>query len=510
MAATERYARYDLVIVGGGITGAGILREAVRSGARVLLVEQGDFASGTSSASSKLVHGGLRYLKQGHWRLTLESVRERQRLLAEAAGLVEAQPFLLPIYRDVGPGPWLIRLGLALYDRMAGRGRGSGGQRSRWLDADALQALEPAVRTEALRGAMAYEDAQTDDARLVLRLIFDAIAAGAEALNYTRAELLRDAGRVTGLRLADAETGAQREIAAPVVINATGWRAAGLPGVAAGAPPLRPLRGSHFVFPGSKLPIRRAVSWVHPRDGRPIFAYPWQGAVLYGTTDLDHPDPSLPATMSAAEAAYLLEGLAFQFPRLTLTAADALSVFAGLRPVVSSGQADPSAESRESALWSSPGLVNVTGGKLTTFRVTARQALAEAARQHAPLAPLAEAPVFEASSDVSRLGGRLGSSAAAALAARFGAEAGASVGGTPFTWGELRWALQQEQVRHLDDLLLRRTRLGLLLAQGGEAILERVGALCREHLGWDEIRWQGERARYRALWQQRHRPPDKL
>ncbi|MGH8443898.1 MAG: FAD-dependent oxidoreductase, partial [Solimonas sp.] len=180
-ALSQLAERYDLVIVGGGITGAGIFREAVRTGASVLLVEAADFASGTSSASSKLVHGGLRYLKSGQWRLTLESVRERQRLLREAPGLVEAQPFVMPIYADRPPGRWLMQIGLHLYDFMAGV------RRSAWLDAAAATAREPAMRREQLRGAMIYEDARTDDARLVLRLLMRGIADGGTALNYTEA-----------------------------------------------------------------------------------------------------------------------------------------------------------------------------------------------------------------------------------------------------------------------------------------------------------------------------------
>ncbi|HSW13189.1 MAG TPA: glycerol-3-phosphate dehydrogenase/oxidase [Solimonas sp.] len=502
MPGIERLAeRYDLIVVGGGITGAGILREAVRTGARVLLVEQGDFASGTSAGSSKLVHGGLRYLKEGHWRLTLESVRERERLLLDAPGLVEAQPFLMPLYHGMKPGPAVMRIGLAVYDLMAGR-RTSG-----WLGTADLRAELPQLRSEGLRGAVSYEDARTDDTRLVLRLIFEAIADGAAALNYTRAELLQQGERVTGLRLRDVDSGVEREIGAGMVISASGCWAAGLPG----APRLRPLRGSHFVFPAQKLPIRQAVSWLHPRDRRPIFAYPWEGAVLYGTTDLDHDGSLDQPRMSEAESEYLIDGLSHQFPALGLQAHDALSVYAGVRPIVDDGApGDPSAASRESAMWSAPGLVGITGGKLTTFRVTARQALAAAAKQQPQLAPAAAASLFAASAGGGnvRLQGRLGPAAVARIAADFAAEACEPVGGTPFTWGELRWSLRQERVRHLADLLLRRTRLGLLLPQGGEAQLLRIGALCRAELGWDEARWQAERDAYREHWRRQHAPPD--
>lgn len=459
-------ARVDLAIVGGGITGAGIFREATRTGASVLLVEQGDFASGTSSGSSKLVHGGLRYMKSGQWGLTLESVRERQRLLREAPGLVETQAFMMPIYRGVKPGRFAIRTGLWIYDRMAG-----GGQASRWAGAEEVATLEPHLRREGMVGAMLYDDAQTDDAGLVLRLIFEGALPNAIARNYTRVTgLLRRQDRVCGVALHDAVDGTTREVEAAVVVNATGAWAETLSG--SQAPKLRPLRGSHFVFPLSKLPVRRAVSWLHPRDHRPIFAYPWQGAALYGTTDLDHDDLRDPPRMSAQEAEYLLEGLAHEFPALKLRAGDATSVYSAVRPVVAGGKADPSAESRESAMWSAPGVVGITGGKLTTFRVTARQVLGEAAKQEPRLAPK-EGALFEKPWAASR---------------------------------DLRARARNELVVHLDDLLLRRTRLGLVEAGGARARLPQIRSECQSELGWSDEVWQQEERRYLELWDHRHSP----
>lgn len=476
---------YDLVIIGGGITGAGILREAVRTGASVLLVEQNDFASGTSSWSSKLVHGGLRYLKNGQWRLTLESVRERQRLMREAPGLIHPQPFLMPLYQGAKPGKAVMRMGLFLYDLMAGHCR------SRSLNAADVLALEPDIRQENLIGAVSYEDAGTDDARLVLRLIFDAMAAGAEALNYVHAAMPQ-AGVVL---LQDRESKAVREIQAGLVIHATGAWAGNAPQ----APVLRPLRGSHFVFPATRFPLRCAVSWLHPKDQRPVFAYPWEGAVVYGTTDLDHAGPLEEPVMTPAESAYLMEGLKHQFPDLNLRAEDALSRYAGIRPVVAGGAADPSAESRESAMWSAPGMVGITGGKLTTFRVTARQVLMEAARQLPILKPVAEGRVF-AAAEGGRLAGRLG-----AAISQLGDER-ESISGTPYCWAELRHALRHEQVMHLADLLMRRTRISLVMAQGGAALLPRLKILCQQELGWNGERWQQEEKNYLDEWQRRHAP----
>lgn len=503
-ALAELPAKVDLLIVGGGITGAGVLREAVRTGAKVLLLEQNDFASGTSSASSKLVHGGLRYLKTGQWRLTRESVRERQRLLREADGLVEPLPFVLPLYRGAKPGRLALRIGLWLYDRMAGEAT------SRWLRPQEVLGLEPHLRRDEITGAMYYEDARTDDARLVLRLILEAVAEGALARNYTRVvSRIRSRGRTAGAVVEDAQTGQTREIEAGILVNATGAWAPSLEGPETGAPKLRPLRGSHFVFPRWKLPVGRAVSWMHPKDHRPIMAFPWEGAVLYGTTDLDHGQAGLQRPrMSRAEAEYLLEGLAHPFPDLRLDAGDALSSYAGIRPVVSGGKADPSAESRESALWSAPGLVGITGGKLTTFRVTAHEVLREVARQVPALAPADARPVFVPAHPVEsqrRTYGRLGLAAGRYLAETPGDEQ-IPFEGLPYSPAELRWAARHEHVVHLDDLMSRRTRLALVAPEGGRALLPRIRAACQAELGWDDTRWAAEETRHLERWRQDHRP----
>jgi glycerol-3-phosphate dehydrogenase len=501
---SELASSYDTVIIGGGITGAGLVREAVRTGARVLLVEQGDFGSGTSSWSSKLVHGGLRYLKTGQWRLTLESVRERQRLLREAPGLITPQKFLMPIYRGSKPGKLTMRLGIWLYDRMAGNTGAS------WLEAEELLKLEPDLRRDGLLGAMQYMDAGTDDARMVLRLILEAVAEGATAMSYVKVrELLREGERIVGVHLQDAETAELKDIRAGVVINATGAWADRLPGAPASGPKLRPLRGSHFIFAQAKLPIRHAVSWLHPQDARPIFAYPWEGATVYGTTDLDHGDADIGAArMTPKESEYLIHGLSHQFPNYGLRASDSISVYSGVRPVVASGKADPSAESRETAMWSDPGLVSLAGGKLTTFRITARQVLQEASRQVPQLMPLEPLPVFAGAADSgqSRLSGRLGTQAQRLLA-ELPREEQVLVEGTPYRWAELRWAARHERVMHLGDLMMRRTRIGLVMPQGGVAILPRIGSICRDELGWDAARWAKEETEYRTYWQSRHAPP---
>lgn len=500
-------SRYDLVIIGGGITGAGVLREAVRTGASVLLVDKQDFAAGTSGGSSKLVHGGLRYLQSGQWRLTLESVRERGRLLRDAAGLVEPQRFLMPVHRGRKPSRAMLRAGLWIYDLMAGR-RGS-----RWIPATALLELEPTLDRASLLGAMSFEDAQTDDARLVQRLIEDSRQAGARALNYVEAQdLIREGERVTGLELRDRVTDEVRSIETGLIVNATGVWARQFAAATGGAPVLRPLRGSHFMFPLAALPIAHAISWLHPRDRRPVFAYPWEGAVLVGTTDLDHDVRALDTPrMTPEESAYLIEALQQRFPSLALEARHALCSFAGVRPVIAGGQAAPSAESRESALWSRPGLVSITGGKLTTFRLTARAVLHEAARQQPALAPRPEASLFKAPSihDPAhrRLTGRFGPKAASGILAE-GQDAALlePLGGTPYTRAELMWSARHEQVVHLEDLMLRRSRLGLVAPHGATEWLPSIRDTVQSALGWDDARWTAEATAYESLWQQRYAP----
>lgn len=502
---------WDVLIIGGGITGAGILRQSVRAGLRTLLVEADDFAAGTSSRSSKLVHGGMRYLKNAQVRVTLESVREREYLLRQGRGLINRLGFLYPCLEgDHMPG-WVFGAGLAVYDLMARQWS------HRAYDAEDMRELCPLLTTPALRGGFRFFDAQTDDARLVLRLIREAVAAGGTALNYARVTglLKTNAGAVCGAVVRDTSGDADREteVRARVVVNASGAWADELRGQIGRAPRLRPLRGSHLVFQAGRLPLTRAVTFLHPRDGRPVFVLPWEGAVIYGTTDVDQGQhlPTDPA-ISGAEAEYLMEGLRFIFPGLELTFEDVIATFAGIRPVVDTGKANPSKESREHVLWEENGLLTVSGGKLTTFRVMARDAL-KAVRRHLGRIPFEpDAPILEplpAEAEALLSGERLSAARCLRLLARYGAAAGLelcqqeaeSIPGTPYLWAELRHAARREGVVHLNDLLLRRVRLGLLVPNGGLDQMPRIRALVQAELGWDDQRWEAEEAAYRKLWQ---------
>lgn len=520
MAATNQRSTFwqsitqpwDLLIIGGGITGAGILREASRLGLKALLVEQRDFAWGTSSRSSKLVHGGLRYLKQGKFGLTLASVRERQELLQEGPGLIDPLGFLLSVYKGDFPGRWTFALGLTIYDLLA----------LHWDHAyyspEDFTQLAPYVARADLQCGFRYGDAQTDDARLTLRILQEACAAAqgnACAINYVRAEsLIQAGGKVTGALLHDLESGERAEVHACVVINATGAWVDQLRCQLGAERVIRPLRGSHLLFPASRLPLQQAVSFLHPLDRRPVFIFPWEGVTLVGTTDVDHAaDLNEEPAISPAEVSYLMAAVASEFPSLDLGLDDVLSTLAGVRPVIGSGQMDPSKESREHIVWEEGGLLTVTGGKLTTFRLIAQDAI-RAVRHHFPgLLELEHNPpvldpvnlTLPASPELAeptrrRLLGRYGAQAPRLVAAACSGEL-EPIPGTHTLWAELRWAARAEQVCHLDDLLLRRTRLGLLMQQGGAAIFPQLQRICQQELGWSAKSWKVELTRYQTLWQ---------
>jgi glycerol-3-phosphate dehydrogenase len=510
---------WDILIIGGGITGAGLLREASRAGLRTLLLEGQDFASGTSSRSSKMVHGGFRYLSNAQIMTTLQCVRERERLLKEGRGLVYPLGFLLANYCDDSLPGWMCGAGLIFYDLLALKWG------HRRYDSYDIKELCPSLNETGLQGGYRYFDAITDDARLVLRLIREAVRSGGQALNYARVTgLLRTkTGQVCGVVVRDEAppaAGRTLEIQAKVVINATGAWADDLRLEIGGRTRLRKLRGSHLVFPASRLPLTRSVCIQHPRDRRFVFAFPWEGVTLLGTTDLDHTQPlDQEPSISSQEVDYLLTAAQESFCSQELQIEDVQATFSGVRPVVGTGKANPSKESREHILWSENGLLTVAGGKLTTFRLMALDAL-KAALSRLPgkprfnydsrvldLPPAEE--LLEAASKPAaglkpyartRLLGRFGSDAPDVLACAAPGEL-SPVEGTSSLWAELRWAARSEGVVHLDDLLLRRVRLGLLLPQGGLPLLESIRRIVQPELGWDEARWEREAVEYARRWQ---------
>ena len=520
---------WDVVIIGGGITGAGLLREATRLNFRAVLVEQRDFGWGTSSRSSKLVHGGLRYLKTGQVALTRASVQGREQLLAEGPGLVDPLGFLLAQYEGDGAtaGRLVYGAGLTVYDLMALQWS------HRYYSPQDFQMMAPYISPTGLRGGFQYQDAQTDDARLVLRVLREATADGGVALNYVRGEelVLDESGMAIGVRLRNVLDGSSVEVAARVIINATGAWADGLRIQVGADARIRPLRGSHLIFPAWRFPLAQAVSFMHPIDGRPVFAFPWEGVTLVGTTDVDCPPPmDADPSITAEEVAYLMAALTAFFPALELGLDDVMATFAGIRPVIGSGKSDPSDESRDHAIWEENGLLTVTGGKLTTFRQVARQALeavcgridvvsteegkSRLERLHEAIPVLSSvdenAPELAAVPEEMRrrLLGRYGSDAAA-LVAGARADELVTIPGTVALWAELRWSARAEAVSHLDDLLLRRSRFGLLLPGGGVNHLPRIRRIVQPELGWDDARWEVEEADYLSLIARSYALPDR-
>ncbi len=507
---------WDVLIIGGGITGAGIFRRAVAEGYRTLLVEAGDFAIGTSSRSSKLVHGGFRYLRNKQFSVTRESVREREWMLREAAHLVTKLGFVMPCPQDRKTAAQFA-IGVVLYDLLAPKWD------HRSLGHEKLLAECPILNREAVTKAYLYYDAGIDDARLVYRILREAALMGGTALNYAAAtQLLKTAaGRVCGAVITDRSAAnlGSREVRASVVINATGPWSDNLRGQIGAPARLRKLRGSHLIFSQQRFPLRHAVTLLHPKDRRAMFAIPWEGVSLIGTTDLDHRfdiDQGEPFC-TAEEIEYILQAGNATFPAAQLTAADVLSSFSGLRPVINTGLADPSKESRAHVVWDEEGMITVTGGKLTTFRIMAEEALAAAApylphpidlsrrvRYFDPLPELAVAGRV-LGSEANYLLGRYGAETEQVLAAAQEGE-NQPIEPLPNLWSEVRWCARDGAVEHLDDLLLRRVRLGMLLPQGAAALLPRIKDVCQQELGWTDARWQQEVQRYQEIYEKAYSP----
>jgi glycerol-3-phosphate dehydrogenase len=505
----------DVLVVGGGITGVGVFREAARAGLRVLLVEQADFASGTSSRSSKMVHGGLRYLSQYHFGLTRDSVKERERLSAEAPGLVNPALFMYARYEGEKPKAWEMKAGLWLYDLVAGK------RTRQYLNAAESAQRTPYLRRDGLDKGYMYQDAATDDSRLVFRMVQEGSADGGYALNRCAVgKLLRRDEQVVGAVLHDSILQQHLEIEAAVVINATGVQVDRLRSQLGGENKIRPVRGSHIIIPHQRLPLDYSVSYADPIEGkRPMFVYPWEGVTVIGITDMEH-DGALDedAAISKTELELILQGANRVFPEAALTSDDIICSYSGVRPLVDDGTDDPTEAPRHHEVWQENGLITVTGGKLTTFRLTAVDALNKARKQllqaglavpkfrsDQPIVVTAnvQQPDYEGLKNRvwQRLSGRYGNAASDVLAAAKPCEL-ELIDGTHFCLAELRWAARAEMVETLADILLRRTRVGMLLPAGAKALWPQVEKICAEELSWDKARWQQELADYQAHYQQ--------
>jgi len=544
---------FDVVVVGGGITGAGVALDAATRGYSVALLERADFASGTSSRSSKLVHGGLRYLQNFDLGLVREALLERQLMVTLAPHLVRPLPMVVPAFEGARPDR-LVGVGLNLYDVMSvdrdrlrsrrarraragrgfpagspaaspggeGSGQGRGGEGESWsperhrvISGEEVVELLPALATREPTSGYLFYDCQTDDVRLVLTVLGEAERFGAICANRLGVTgLIEREGRAYGVRVVDGESGAHFEVQASNVVNATGvWADELRPEELhdqAGLPRIRPSRGTHVTLRHDDLPLAGGAI-VPAGSGRTIFALPWLGHTLIGTTDNDYEGPLDHVKPSGEDIAYLLDAINGYF-NTAFGPADLTGAFAGVRPLISTGDPKKSVDiSRKAELYeTSSGMITITGGKLTTWRRMAKMTVDRLVEREARNAPCRthEIPLGQAISveELPRVEG-VPAESYAALASRYGhaahqvlelaSERGELaqpiVPGLPDLLAEVALAARKEQARSVGDVLLRRTRLGLLaarelvpVAEGGA--VERVAGVLAQELGWSPER----------------------
>ncbi len=520
--------RFEVLVVGGGITGAGVALDAATRGYSVALIERDDYAAGTSSRSSKMVHGGLRYLQNFDLGLVREALLERQLMVQLAPHLVYPTPFVVPTLGE-DRRDRRIGIGLNMYDVMAttrvGRSRREmrssrdtdedaywSPDRHRTIDGDEVTELIPSLKARDPKSAYLFYDCQTDDARLVLTVLGEAERFGAVMLNGAEVtEVTESGGKADGVAFTESESGERIEVEADCVINATGvWADRIRPEVAEeeDVPRIAPSRGTHITLDEERLPMGGGACIVPAGESRTIFALPWYGRTLVGTTDNDfdgdiaHPKPA------EADVEYLLDAVNSYFGT-ALGAADITGAYAGVRPLISTGDPRKSVDiSRKAELYeTSSGMLTITGGKLTTWRRMAKQTVDRLVEREGREAPCrtAEIPLgMEASPEDLRAPDGVGEEAVRQLAFRYGHAARAVldlarerpelaapiVPGRPDLLAEAVIAARLEQVRSVADLLLRRTRLGLLAApqlRDAESVRPVAAAIGGE-LGWSKKR----------------------
>lgn len=492
--ATDDHQPWDVIIIGGGATGAGIAVDAASRGYRTLLLEQHDFGKGTSSRSTKLIHGGVRYLRQGNLSLVRSALRERGILCSNAPHLVRPLPFLIPAYR------WwertFYRCGLRAYDLLAGR---QNLQTSRRVNAPQALAAIPTLRSAGLCGGVVYYDGLFDDARLLINLVQTAIEHGAVCLNYVRVDALEKAsGRVAGVIAEDRESGREIRARGRVVINATGPFVDALRRDDDPHAPVAvtPSQGIHLVVDASFLQGETALIVPKTRDGRVMFAIPWHGRTLIGTTDTPIDEPVLEPLPFGHEIQFLLE-TAGEYLSTSPQQTDVLSVFSGIRPLVQSDGQPSSRLSRDhTILTSKSGLISITGGKWTTYREMAQDCVNVAA-QAADLDPkpcrTADLRLHGAGRQGNANDTRwyYGSDAAGLDAlSRFDESARCKLHDRlPYSAGEVIWSARHELARTVEDVLSRRTRALLLDAQAAIEVAPHVAALLGQELCRDDA-WQ--------------------
>lgn len=497
---------WDFIIIGGGATGLGTAVEAASRGLKTLLIEQADFGQGTSSRSTKLIHGGVRYLQQGNISLVLEALKERGILRRNAPHLVHDLPFIVPVY-DWWEGPF-YGIGLKLYDMLAGKeGFGS----SKLLSREETIHCIPTIEQDGLRGGVIYHDGQFDDARLLLNLAETAQEHGACILNYVKAnKFFKTNNLISGLEVKDEENGETYQLNAKVVINATGVFSDSIRKLDddESKPIISGSQGIHIVLDKSFLPGETAIMVPHTDDGRVIFAIPWHNKLVVGTTDTPVKDFDLEPVALEEEIQFLLKHTA-RYLKKDPERSDVLSVFAGLRPLVNaSGDTENTAAiSREhSILISRSGLVTIAGGKWTTYRK-----MAEDTVDHA--ATIGQLNPKPSATKTLLIHGSCPRDTSNHLKENYGADAEKIEqllsentsyqekfqSNYPYQYGEVIWAVREEMAQHIDDFLSRRTRWLLLDAKACLKAAPKVAELMAHELGKDKVWIASEIQRFEAI-----------
>ncbi len=527
-------ADVDVLIIGGGINGSGIARDATMRGLRVAVVEMKDLAYGTSSRSSKLVHGGLRYLEQMEFSLVFESVSERRILLDIAPHLVNPLGFLFPVYKGARRGIHTINAGMWLYDGLA---LFRTPRRHRKLKPADVTKEEPTLRGENIKGAPLYYDCSTDDARLTLENALDAAARGAVISTYTKCVsfLKDDEGRIIGAVVRDELSGDLKEVRASVVINATGpWTDRT---IAMSTPSarslLRPTKGVHIVVAREKLPVNNAVVCFHPDDERVLFAIPWGDSTYVGTTDTDFDGDAGQVYATLADVEYLVEAAEYYFPNNPIHHDDIVSTWAGLRPLISKEGVAESAVSREhEIIVGQDGLITIAGGKLTTYRRMSAEVVDVAAKwlrmtgklpgklksaetDSAPLPGAVNWPPDDNHARVAKevlaaADGRISQASAELLANTYGmrsikvarlaykdkALAEPIVEGRPEIMAQVEYGVKEELASTVTDMLIQRTQIFYRDPDQGLKASVKVADHMAKLLGWDDATRKDNIVRY--------------
>ena len=505
-------APFDVLVIGGGITGAGIARDAALRGLKTALVERDDFASGTSSRSSRLVHGGVRYLEHGYLHLVFEASRERRTLLSIAPHLVHPLAFTWPVYAGARVPRWKLGAGLLLYDALA-LFRNVGTHRQ--LSVAQVLANEPALRSDGLQGGAQYWDAATDDARLTLANALAAAEAGAVVVNHASVcELVHSGERVVGAIVADAFGSGSTTIRAAVTVNAAGpWSTAIRRMDRPDAPPaVQGTKGVHLAVPAARVGNHGAVTLLSVVDGRVMFVLPFGALTIIGTTDTQTTATPDAVRASRSDIAYLLESANAAFPAAGLGDSDVVSAWAGIRPLsanVREAGTDPASLSREHSIdTSAGGVISISGGKLTTYRSMAAEvvdaverALGRPVTASATQSLLLPGGALGATADtISAAAARVGSHDIAsrlvraygdrwplvwAFAERDRALAQPLVPGLPYIGAEVLYAAEREMACTVSDVLMRRTQIAFETRDAGRAIAPYVAELLAPIRGWD-------------------------